>query len=100
MKNIYISENRILVEPINTDQTESGLYIPENSQEKGSQRGIVKAVGIRRIEHTGQRFDSQFAPGDEVVYSQYAGTKVRVDGKDYIVVREEDVMLSFGNRAV
>jgi len=84
--------DRIIVEAAaKEEKTASGLYLPDNSQEK-PQRGKVLAVG------PGKRLDSgALAPidvkiGDTVLYGKYGGTEVTVDGTDYIILRAEDIL--------
>ena len=84
--------DRIVVEAApKEEKTASGIILPDTAQEK-PQRGSVIAVG------PGKRLDSgSLAPvgvnvGDVVLYGKYGGTEVKVDGKDYIILRAEDVL--------
>ena len=84
--------DRIIVEAAaKEEKSAGGIILPDTAQEK-PQRGKVLAVG------PGKRLDSgQLAPldvnvGDTVLYGKYGGTEVKVDGKDYIILRAEDVL--------
>ena len=83
--------DRILVRPIEVEEvTASGLVLPDTAKEK-PQRGEVLAVGEGRWEE-GKRIPLDVAEGDEVVYSKYGGTEVKVEGQDLLILRESDVL--------
>jgi chaperonin GroES len=83
--------DRLVVKAIEAEQTtSSGLVLPDTAQEKPS-RGTVVAVGDGRYED-GQRIPLDVAVGDEVIYSKYGGTEIKVDGEDLIILREADVL--------
>ncbi len=83
--------DRIVVRAIEAEQvTASGLVLPDTAQEK-PQRGKVLAVGSGRFED-GKRVPLDVAEGDEVIYSKYGGTEVKVEGEDVLILRESDVL--------
>jgi chaperonin GroES len=83
--------DRLLVRTIEAEQvTASGLVLPDTAQEK-PQRGKVLAVGSGRFED-GKRIPLDVAEGDEVIYSRYGGTEVKVEGEDLLILRESDVL--------
>ena len=83
--------DRLVVKAIEAEQTTaSGLVLPDTAQEKPS-RGTVVAVGNGRYED-GKRIPLDVAVGDEVIYSKYGGTEIKVDGEDLLVLRESDVL--------
>ncbi len=83
--------DRLVVKAIEAEQTTaSGLVLPDTAQEKPS-RGIVVAVGEGRYED-GKRIPVDVAIGDEVIYSKYGGTEIKLDGEDLIILREADVL--------
>ena len=83
--------DRLVVKAIEAEQTTaSGLALPDTAQEKPS-RGTVVAVGEGRYED-GKRIPVDVAVGDEVIYSKYGGTEVKVAGEDLIILREADVL--------
>lgn len=91
--NIKPLEDRILVEPIDAEQTTaSGLVIPDTAKEK-PQEGKVLAVGPGRFDETGsKRIPLDVTVGDVVVYSKYGGTEITVDGKDLLLLSGRDVL--------
>jgi chaperonin GroES len=83
--------DRLVVRAIEAEQvTASGLVLPDTATEK-PQRGEVLAVGPGRFED-GKRVPPSVAAGDEVIYSKYGGTEVKVDGEDLLILRESDVL--------
>lgn len=83
--------DRLVVKAIEAEQTtSSGLVLPDTAQEKPS-RGTVVAVGDGRWED-GKRVPLDVVVGDEVIYSKYGGTEVKVDGDELIILREADVL--------
>ncbi len=83
--------DRLVVQAIEAEEvTASGLYLPDTAKEK-PQRGKVLAVGDGRYED-GKRVPMLVAEGDEVIYSKYGGTEVKIDGQDLIILREADVL--------
>ncbi|CAB4770344.1 MAG: molecular chaperone GroES [actinobacterium acAMD-2] len=84
-------EDRVLVQPLEAEQTTaSGLVIPDTAKEK-PQEGKVIAVGPGRFED-GKRLPLDIAEGDVVVYSKYGGTEVKYDGQEYLILSARDVL--------
>jgi chaperonin GroES len=84
--------DRLIVQAIEEEQTTaSGLVLPDTAKEK-PQKGKVLAVGDGRIDDDGKRIALDVADGDEVLYSKYGGTEIKVDGEDLLVLRESDVL--------
>ena len=84
-------EDRVLVRPLDAEQTTaSGLVIPDTAKEK-PQEGEVLAVGPGRFED-GQRLPLDVAVGDKVIYSKYGGTEVKYNGEEYLVLSARDVL--------
>lgn len=84
--------DRILVRPTSEDTlTAAGIILPDMAKEK-PQKGEVLAVGEGKIDLNGQRTPLTVEQGDEVLYSKYGGTEIKVDGEDLLVLRESDVL--------
>lgn len=84
--------DRIVVKAIEREEvTSSGLVLPDTAKEK-PQEGEVVAVGPGRMTDEGKRLPLEFAVGDRVIYSKYAGTDVKIDGTEYLILREPDVL--------
>lgn len=85
--------DRVVVEaaPAET-MTASGLYIPETAQEK-PQKGTVIAVGPGKYaDLTGNLIPLSVKPGDQVLYGKYSGQEITIDGKEYLIMRESDLI--------
>jgi chaperonin GroES len=85
--------DRLIVRAIEEEETTaSGIVLPDTAKEK-PQKGKVLAVGDGKInEETGNRTPLDVAVGDEVLYSKYGGTEIKVDGEELLVLRESDVL--------
>lgn len=85
-------EDRILLKPMDAEEkTKGGIIIPDNAKEK-PQKGEVVAVGPGKVNDKGQRVDMSLKKGDKVLYGKYSGTEITIDGTDYLIVRESDVL--------
>ena len=84
--------DRIVIEPMEeTEEMRGGLYIPDTAKEK-PQQGTVVAVGPGRLNDDGVRIPMEVKTGDRVLYGKYAGTEVKLEGDDYLIVKEGDVL--------
>jgi chaperonin GroES len=84
--------DRLIVRAIEEEETTaSGLVLPDTAKEK-PQKGKVLAVGDGRLDDDGKRIPLDVAEGDEVLYSKYGGTEIKVDGEDLLVMRESDIL--------
>ncbi|MCL1897698.1 MAG: co-chaperone GroES [Micrococcales bacterium] len=85
-------EDRIVVRPVEAEQTTaSGIVIPDTAKEK-PQQGEVVAVGPGRVDDNGNRVPVDVSVGDRVIYSKYGGTEVTLDGDDYLILSARDVL--------
>ncbi len=83
--------DRVLVKPDTAEEkTESGIIIPDTAKEK-PQRGTVVSVGPGKVEN-GQKVDMSVKEGDKVLYGKYAGTEITLDGEEYMIMRENDIL--------
>ena len=90
--NVKPMEDRILLKPMDAEEkTKGGIIIPDNAKEK-PQKGEVVAVGPGKVNDKGQRVDMSLKKGDKVLYGKYSGTEITIDGTDYLIVRESDVL--------
>lgn len=83
--------DRVVIEPTEQEEkTASGIVLPDSAQEK-PQEGTIVAIGSGRIEN-GERIALEVKEGDKVIYSKYAGTEVKVDNKELLILRESDIL--------
>jgi len=84
--------DRVVVKPLEAeDKTKSGLVLPDTAKEK-PQEGKVVSVGTGRLLDDGTVKKLEVKAGDRILYGKYAGTEVRIDGEDYLILREDDVL--------
>lgn len=85
--------DRILVKRLEEDEQKSaaGIIIPDTAKEK-PQRGVVIAVGDGRKDDDGKRIALDVKKDDEVLFGKYAGTEVKIDGIEYLIMREDDIL--------
>ena len=84
--------DRVVVKPLEeAEQMRGGLYIPDTAKEKPSQGEIV-AVGPGKMSEEGKRLDMDVSVGDKVLYGKYSGTDVTLDGQEYLILRESDIL--------
>ena len=86
--------NRVVIEPDDEQDQVSpgGIYIPDTAKEK-PQEGQIIAVGPGKLDENGKRIPMEVKVGDRVIYSKYAGTEYKQGTTEYLVVREEDILL-------
>ena len=83
--------DRVVVKPQAAEEkTASGLFIPDTAKEK-PQRGNVVSVGPGRFEN-GTKIDMTLSPGDVVLYGKYSGTDLSIDGTDYLIMKQSDIL--------
>ncbi len=90
--NLQPLADRIVVKAIaQEEKTKSGIVLPDTAKEK-PQEGEVLAVGPGKVAENGSRIPMEVKVGDRIIYSKYAGTEVKIDGEEYLVLRESDVL--------
>ena len=84
--------DRVVVKAMEeTEQMRGGLYIPDTAKEK-PQQGEVIAAGPGKFNDDGKRVPLEVAVGNRVLYGKYSGTEVNVDGEEFLILRESDVL--------
>jgi chaperonin GroES len=84
--------DRVVVQALEeAEQTRGGLYIPDTAKEK-PQQGKVVAVGPGKLSEQGERLAPDVKEGDTVLYGKYSGTEVTVDGEEFLILRESDIL--------
>ena len=84
--------DRVVVQALEeTEQMRGGLYIPDTAKEK-PQQGTIIAVGPGKLSDEGARIVPDVKVGQRVLYGKYSGTEVSVDGEEYLILRESDIL--------
>jgi len=85
-------DDRVLIRQSEAEQTTAGgIVLPDSAKEK-PQCGKVIATGPGKMLEAGDRAKMSVKKGDEVYYGKYAGTEIKIDGKDYVICRESDIL--------
>ena len=88
--------DRVVIELVEQEETTaSGIVLPDSAKEK-PQEGKVVAVGSGRVTDSGERIALEVAEGDRIIFSKFAGTEVKYDGKEYLILRESDILAIVG----
>lgn len=88
--------DRIIIELVESEEkTASGIVLPDSAKEK-PQEGKVVAVGTGRVLESGERVALDVAVGDRIIFSKYAGTEVKFQGVEYLILRENDILAVVG----
>ena len=90
--NIRPLHDRLIVKRMEEEEkTKGGIIIPDNAKEK-PQEGEVIAVGNGKVLDDGQRAPLEIKKGDRILFGKYSGTEIKIDGTEYLMMREEDVL--------
>jgi len=85
-------QDRILVQRVEEEaKTKGGIIIPDTAKEKPAE-GKVIAVGIGKVGDDGKRIAPEIQIGDRILFGKYSGTEVKIEGQEYLIMREDDVL--------
>ena len=85
-------QDRVIVQRMDEEETtKGGIIIPDSAKEK-PQEGKVKAVGKGKVGDDGKVTPLDVKAGDKILFGKYAGTEVKIEGEDYIIMREDDIL--------
>ncbi len=85
--------DRVVIKPQEREErTKGGIYLPDTASKERPQEGTVVAVGEGRLDDNGRRVPVAVQPGDRVLFAKYAGTEVKLDDEDYLILAEKDIL--------
>ncbi len=85
-------QDRILVQRVEEEtKTKGGIIIPDTAKEKPAE-GVVKAVGNGKVGDDGKRVALEIKVDDRILFGKYSGTEVKIEGEEYLIMREDDVL--------
>ncbi len=85
-------QDRILVQRVEEEtKTKGGIIIPDTAKEKPAE-GKVVAVGTGKVTEDGKKVAIELKVGDRILFGKYAGNEVKIDGQEYLIMREDDVL--------
>ena len=90
--NIRPLHDRVLIKRLEESEDKQGsIIIPDSAKEK-PQRGEVRGVGSGKLSEKGERFAPEVKVGDRILFGKYSGSEVKVDGEEYIIFREDEIL--------
>lgn len=97
IKDIKPLSDYLLLEPVEKETTTpSGIVIPDTANKEKPQEGKVLAAGTGRLDESGKKVKMEVKVGDTVIYKKWGGTEIKVEGKDLLLVKEEDILAIVG----
>ncbi len=85
-------EDRVVVKPSTEEErTKGGIVLPDTAKER-PQEGEVIAVGPGKLLESGERAPMDVKPGDKVIFAKYGGTEIKIDGEEYMILRQSDIL--------
>lgn len=91
--NIKPLADRVLIEPISVEEkTKSGIIIPDTVDKEKSEQGKVVAVGPGKLNEKGELISMNVKKGDIVLFTKYGPNEIKIDNKEYLIAREEDIL--------
>ncbi len=94
--NLRPLHDRILVRRMEaTEQMRGGLYIPDTAKEKPQEAEVV-AVGAGKRLDSGERAEVAVQPGDKILFGKYSGSDIKIDGEEYLILREDEILAVLG----
>lgn len=85
--------DHVVIEPMaQEEKTKFGIVLPETVSKEKSQEGVVVAIGPGKLNEKGERMPMSVKKGDKVLFTKYGPQEIKVDGKDYLIVKEDDII--------
>ncbi len=85
--------DRVVIKPQEREEkTKGGLFLPDTASKEKPQEGTVMAVGEGRLDDSGKRIQVSLKAGDRVLFAKYAGTEIKLDDTDYLILAEKDIL--------
>lgn len=85
--------DRVVIRPQEKEEkTRGGIYLPDTASKEKPQEGVVMAVGEGRLDDSGRRQPVPVKAGDRVLFAKYAGTEIRIEDEEYLILAEKDIL--------
>ena len=84
--------DHVVVESVVEDKKKGSIILPDTVEKEKSEKGKVVAVGLGKLDKDGKRIPLQVEKGDVVLFTKYSPNEVKVDGKEYLIIKEEDIL--------
>jgi chaperonin GroES len=84
--------DRVLIEPLREEKKKGGIILPDTVEKERPQEGKVIAVGPGRVDDNGKKIPMNVKKGDRVLFTKYGPSEIKVDDKEYLIAREDDIL--------
>jgi chaperonin GroES len=84
--------NRVLIEPVREEKKRGGIILPETLEKERPEKGLVVAVGPGKADEDGKKIPMNVKKGDTVLFTKYGPSEIKVDEKEYLIAREDDIL--------
>jgi chaperonin GroES len=84
--------DRVLIEPLHEEKRKGGIILPETVDKERPEKGRVVAVGLGRVDENGKKVPMSVKKGDKVLFTKYGPDEIKVDGKEYLIAKEENIL--------
>ena len=84
--------DRVLIEPLKEEKRKGGIILPDTVTKERPQEGLVISVGPGKLDDDGKRIAMTVKKGDKVLFTKYGPNEIKIDDKEYLIAREDDIM--------
>lgn len=84
--------DHVVIEPLREEKKRGGIILPDTVEKERQEKGKVVAVGPGKLDSNGKRVPPEVKKGDIVIFTKYGPNEVKVDGKEYLIAREDDIL--------
>ncbi len=84
--------DRVLIEPLREEKRKGGIILPDTVEKERPEKGKIIAVGPGKIDDNGKKIPMSVKKGDKVLFTKYGPNEIKVDDKEYLIAREEDIL--------
>ncbi len=84
--------DRVLIEPLREEKRKGGIILPDTVEKERPEKGKIIAVGPGKVDDNGKRIPMSVKKGDKVLFTKYGPNEIKIDEKEYLIAREEDIL--------
>lgn len=84
--------DRVLIEPLREERKKGGIILPETVDKERPEKGLVVAVGSGHVDDNGKKLPMSVKKGDKVLFTKYGPDEIKVDGKEYLIAKEDNIL--------
>jgi len=84
--------DRVLIEPLHEEKKKGGIILPDTVEKERPEKGLIVAVGPGKVDENGKKIPMNVKKGDKVLFTKYGPNEIKVDEKEYLIAREENIL--------